>query len=411
MSEREEYINYIKKRKIVLFGAGDYARKFYEDFKDEFSTVLCISNNTEEDMLMIGEEGVLPVYRVTKGLQLAGKDVFIVICAADYKDMEEQLGYSGYVSGKDYIHSDFLRLLVSPQKIVVLYGVCYMRSIYDCLKRSEAFCRDYSAFYWLSYREMNKMEYDFFIFILSVCDLYIYNATISHKERMKNDAFLARLPEECRKISIPIIDSVGYHPQCINSDGDGNPFCVVSIKSGYAPFAQADWNMNRMLSEGRSTSEILEVISDEKFYDKEWLKSNYDRQLRKVQLEEGISDIKISDFLIKEHGRERLFYDGIHISNVVIIELAKRLLRLLGYCEWLPEDELRSARLLYTSEMPVYPSVIQGLGLSVYQGQENRYELYNFQERKKVTFVEYVELYCEFCRDMMYYQKMGLFPE
>lgn len=410
MERRKKYIEWLRQRRFILFGAGNYARQFFEDFHDFFSIEFCITNNAEEKALTVDGKEVLPVYRVKDGLCMAGENAIIVLCAAECRDMEEQLGYLGYSYGKDYISSKYLRLLVSPKKIAMVYGVCYTRSIYDCLKCSEAFCKDYEISNWMSYLEMNASEYAFFTFALSFCDLYFYNSCISFKDRIKNDGFLARLPENCKTICIPVIGSSAYHPQSIGKIEGNNPYCVISSKTSWAPFLSPDWNINRLLDEGKAPSEILKIIGDENYYQKDWLNDNYIKQIKMIQIRERMADIKISDYLLQKHGVEKLFLNEMHISNSVIIELTKRILRLLGYSDRLPEEELIKAQLLYTSEVPLYPSVIEKLSLEIYQGKDVQYDLFTFHGRKKVTFEEYVMLYCDFCGNMMRFMKYGLFP-
>lgn len=410
MEQRKKYVEELKQYKFILFGAGNYAGQFYKDFHDCFSIYFCITNNAEEKALTVEGKEVLPVYRVPDGLRMAGDNAIIVLCAAECRDMEEQLGYLGYTYGKDYISSNYFRLLVSSKKIAMVYGVCYTRSIHDCLKHSEAFCKDYEISNWMSYLEMNPSEYAFFTFALSFCDLYFYSSGISFKDRIKNDGFLKRLPENCKTICIPLIGSSAYYPQTMNKIEGNNPYCVISSKTSWAPFLSPDWNVNRLLDEGQAPAEILKIIGDENYYQKDLLTENYDRQMKIIQIRERIADIKISDYLLQKHGTERLFLNEVHISNTVIIELTKRILRLLEYSDSLPEEELAAAQLLYTSEVPLYPSVIENLSLEIYRGKDVRYDLFTFQGRKKVTFEEYIMLYCDFCGNMSRFMKQGLFP-
>ena len=164
-----------------------------------------------------------------------------------------------------------------------------------------------------------------------------------------------------------------------------------------------------MLDEGRSTSEILEVISDENYYSEEWLVKNRTVQERRMKFEEAFADIKIKDFLIREHGRKRLFLNEKHVSNVVLLEFARRLLSVIGFPDDLPEREILVMQLLNTTEVPLYPSVIKNMNLSAYA--EPQYDVFTFDGRRKVGFEEYVSLSCDFCGNMKRYMEMGLFPK
>lgn len=407
MPKRAEMKNWLTRKEIILFGAGNYARQFYVDFHNTIRIQYCLSNDSREKVFIVDGKEICPVLRAESAA--IKENQMIVLCAKRYREMEIQLRDMGYQNGVHYIDSHMARLLLTDKKIALCYGVCYMRAIYDCLIKSEDFSKKYETFYWLEYRRMEPEEYEFFSFLLPLCDLFIYTACVSFHKAKRNQAYLSRLSKECRTISVPFIVFQGYHPRTEGKIGDENPYNVISVKTYYSGFIVPDCNINRFIDQGKPCREIQKIVGDIGFYQKSWLEKNYEDEMKKIALAERITDIRIGDFLSKNHGKERLFLNETHISNPVIIELAKRILSAAGFKRSLPDAVLKEKRLLYTTEVPLYPSVIEHLDLEVYKNKP-AYRLFTFENETDVTFEEYVERYYEYCISMKQWIVKGYFP-
>lgn len=408
--DRKELVSRLRSADIVLFGAGEYAKQLYRDFGADYHIAGCVTNDPKEQVFEVDGKEICPIYRVEEGLKQAKQGAFLICASANPVKMEEQLWRLGYVPGKDFCNSDIFRMLVSDKKIAVCYGVCYMRSVYNCLKKSSGFSEDYQIFYSLSYLERSAFD-DFFLkFIIGICDLYFYHATFSPVERMKQEELLRFLPTGVKKVSIPVIGSSAYYPQAGARNQWGNPYGIVSSQTNWGSFLSVDHNINRMLEEGRPADEIVETLMNDEYYSASWLEENYKKEMIGIQVSESMADITVSDFLRDNRGKKRLFLNESHISNEVILELARRILNHLGYADDLPEEEILLMQLVNTSEVPLYPSVIRGLNLTVYE-ENDTYRLFTFQGMKAVTFEEYLRLYCDYCGNMMRFVNMGYFPD
>lgn len=408
MINRKQFTNSLKKKDIILFGAGNFARQFYRDFHEILNIQYCISNNSREEVFIVDDKEICPVKRANS-VVLREKQL-IIICAESYREMELQLRDMGYHNGIHYINSSMTRVLLSDKKIAIFYGVCYMRALYSCLIESEKFRKEYEAIYWLDYRRMDPEEYELYSFLLPMCDLFIYTVSISFDKSQRNQAYLSRLSKECRTVKIPFITFTGYHPRTEGEVGELNAYDVTSNKTYFGTFMIPDCNINRMIGEGKSCNEIVKIVSDTDFYNKAWLEDNFNKGITMLKLADRLADIKIVDFLLLHHGKERLFLNETHINNFVVIELAGRILDFIGMNRDLPEDELMERRLLYTTEMPIYPSVIQHLGLKIYEGSP-KYRLFTFEDEIDVSFEEYVEQYYAFCSSMKKWMAKGYFPK
>lgn len=409
MNSRKVLLNRIMTSDIILFGAGDYARQFYREFRDVVHLAGCISNNPSESVFSVDGVDVCPVIRVEDYIKKEIKGAFIICASASSNDMESQLWMLGLIQGEQFCSSEIARLILTEKKIAIVYGVCYMRAIHDCLKESKSFLRDYQIYYSLSYMTRSAFEDSSLKFLISLCDLYLHNFSLSPDQRRKQQELIRFLSLDAKTITVPIIQSSALYPQAGDISQWTNPYGIVSSKTRWGPFTNPDHNINKYLEQGTKPETILKEISRADYYDVEFLKSNYEKELIGIEISESGSDIIISDFIRNNCGKKRLFMNASHISNEVIIELAIRILRKLGMEEDIPRGELLKHKLINSSEVPLYPSVIRGLELEVYFG-DPLYRMFTFGEEEYVSFEEYVIRYCDFCSNMMRFKKMGYFP-
>lgn len=406
--KRSQFINRITSCDIMLFGAGSRTRQFYRQYRKVLKIVSCVSNNPKELTCSFDDGICLPVVRPSDAF--AGKDgnTFIIICVEDDTEIEKQLISYGMTAGDHYIHYGLFELLMTDKKIAILYGVCYMRPICGCLHKSLEFSQEYEAFYWLSYKEMTEVEYAIFHCLLKLCDLYIYNPSISRYERGLEEGYMSNLPEGCVRVTLPSVGAEAYHPQAVRPEYARRAYNVVDAQSAYGPFTGQDWYINQMIDDGRKLAEIKKEVKDETFLAPDYVRENYEMQIRKLKMQESASEIKICDYLIDNHKKKRLFLDGAHLANDPICEIVNRLLDRLGYpsVEYIEEKD---AILIYASEVPIYPSVIKGLQLDIYESGEPCYQFFTFHGYQSVTFDEYIERYYEYCKSIKSYIERGYF--
>lgn len=408
MHLRKKYLKKIIDSRIWLFGAGKRAREFYSKYKRSLNIEGCISNNDSEVEIRVDDGVLLKVDRPSEAVNNAIEKGTIIICVDDYAEIEEQLVSYGLEAGKNYFHYRIFDILMSDKKIAVLYGVCYMRPIFQQLNKSLGFTEEYESFYWLSYKAMTSSEYGLFICILKNCDLYIYNPSISRREKAIEDGHMHILPKKCIRIKVPSVGAEAYHPQAIVPRDAKRSYSIVPENSAYGPFTSQDWHINRMIEEGSSLLDIKRKLNNEKYFSVDEVKDNYERQLRKIEIQECNADIIISDYLKCNHRKKRIFLDGLHVSNEPICEMANRLLELIGCAAVDYMDEIDSM-LIYATEVPIYPSVIKGLKLDIYLNQEPLYRLFTVWGYQWISFDEWIERYYNYTIHMKNYIAKGYF--
>lgn len=390
-------------RPLVLFGAGEMAKRFYKEYSELYTILYCISNNEKEKAFVVDDKEICEVHRVNEYFHNTNE--LIVVCAADTQEMLEQLRIMGLSYGRDYIDAKMFGALYTKKKLAIFYGICYVRAICECLNENIHFKNEYTALHWVSYRSLDVREEQLFQYLLGKCDLYVCNGYFTEKQNIRSEWLMGRLNKMCRVIRIPLIDCRAYYPCDKKYRNNGYHYAVISNHSPYMTFVWQDYLINEMIHEGRDVEDIISVVKDEGLYSHDYVVENYKKELRKIEFAESAADIKITDYLYQNHGRKRLFLDGQHISNDVIYEMSQRLLTLLGI-RGDDNGTIPERRLLFTSEVPVYPSVIKHLNLNIYDGKS---KLYTNRGDIEVDFEDYIRLYYEYCTKMKWCKEKGIY--
>ena len=75
-------------------------------------------------------------------------------------------------------------------------------------------------------------------------------------------------------------------------------------------------------------------------------------------------DIKISDYIFDNYKTQKLFYDRLHISDILVGEISSRLLSYMGYDKEIYQE---ISSLMDGQEMFIYQDVIDAMGLEFKQ--------------------------------------------
>ena len=162
-------------------------------------------------------------------------------------------------------------------------------------------------------------------------------------------------------------------------------------------FWYGDKYVNSLLDKNFSLLEILSAIKQENFILKEDINQKIETSFAELERRECNKDIKIADYLRENYKKRQLFYSPNHPCNEVLIEYIRRILQQLGY-EWEPLSETDlslQCSALKGQDIPVYPSVIQFLGLKQYERYyyPNRY--IPGLQKMSLTFDEFITLYIQ----------------
>jgi len=391
------------KRHIVLFGCGKFASDFYHAHKDQIVIDYVLSNNPAEH-IFAPEIGT--GYEVRRPAPKQGKGPLIVICAAAYEEIAEQLMLLGYTPFEDFTDYQMMELSLGEKKPALLYGICHVRGVGDCLRHSADFMARFEPFYYASYLPHSAYQQMRLGRLAESCTLFGYSLAVMPQEARKNAALLSRLKHDAKRFCLPVAYFGGYFPQRERTWNEMNRYAVQCAGYDYTPFSYGDCWLNRCVDRGMTADDVLESLHGETAYDRDFVSRYLDREWRQLELQERQSDFKILDYVKENFQKRRLFRNEAHMENEVLEQYAKQLLQELGLSDELPPI---GERLMRCSRHLIYPGVADILGLE-WDVEREPLELYTYAGWRTVTPREYVECYLETCKKTKELREKHMLP-
>lgn len=267
-------------------------------------------------------------------------------------------------------------------KTYTIYANC-QTSLIDChLNLSEEFKQKYS------YEEIPRnfvaiqQKLDISEEVLQKTKLFIYQPVDSKHGNQSSEYILQKLPSDCITISFPYIYFKGYWLESTK-----NPVNKRSKEFPFGKFPYGDANIIDMTTKGYSKNQIIEELHNPDFYDESTLVENVDSTLEELRKREKETDVKIADFIEANYKDIHLFYSPNHPANIIGFHIANQILQLIGMSSLLHPNKSEK---FSGYQVPIYPSVINKLGLSFVQ-QNHKYNLKFAEER--LNFGKYIEEY------------------
>ena len=225
----------------------------------------------------------------------------------------------------------------------------------------------------------------------SNCDVCI-SQPISDNNRFSNKLSSNNLfsitPKGALNLLIPNCTFLGYFPQ-YKAEVDG------MLSFGEKPiFAYSDKYIDGMICKGLGYQVICNEIQKENFISRDIIVNFYEEQLRVFKEREKDCQIKMYDFVEKNAKKEIFWYSFNHPKNIVIKQLAIRILNYLGINDvtFYDEDLLDGSFGLRGQMQPVYPCVCNELGIKF---NPNMLYTVNYNSSQfRIDFSDYVRYYC-----------------
>lgn len=395
----------LSEKRIVLFGAGEIAEEFYQNYKDSLNISHCISNIRRE----WGEKtflGVLDVKMFNKN-EIGDKDYIVVCAPVGFNAIELQLRNEGFCVYENFVESQIASAILQNKKIALFYGRCVLRDIYKCLIQIPSFNEEYAPVWTRAARHQATVSNRILYYTKELCDLYVHTPKFIDHDSIY---FLApeELPEGCRSISVSNLVMFLYWPQ-INIKLDEYNACYLhpynAKRDGdfyHSLYRHEDCNINRMIMEGKTTKEIVKCLSDEEYYSEKQVKKNKNFALKLIDIAEKNVDVTIADYLQENYQEIELYQNFSHPNKCVVWEYIRRLLSELG----LPVDEVSKVEkeapehTHQGGDVPIYPSVAKHMGLK-FINEGEKHEIMTGKGIVYMTFAEYVEHYAEYTKKAM----------
>ncbi len=240
-----------------------------------------------------------------------------------------------------------------------LYGNCQMKVVYDYLTKKHP--ERYECTLVINYKtifDSNLLPLQ----QLQQADIFIFQPLHGHG-RIDTDYIRANyLKSSCRCISFPYIFFSGYFPDYVD---DRNNIRTISDKCPFGIYGYGHQKIIDFIALGLAPHHILELSERDDLFSPGELYGNLERTLEILREKEKETDVKLSDFIKKNFRKYRLFHTVKHPTNVLLKELFKQLLPLLGLrSKNIDSDPFFSREhLTFETTDIIYPSVAKILNL------------------------------------------------
>lgn len=367
--------------KIVLFGTGMSAERFYYQNKEKFDFQYCLDNSDSRIGIFHG----LPIYK--PNLENV-KNHFIVVASLRYIEIKEQLIQYQL---KEFVDFNYDHVF-GEKKQVILHGNCHNSIIMQYLLQSKEFSDKY-GFYPVPMIYLNqKKEID--SAVLKKCDLFIHQDIRSDNGcgyKLSDEYILSQLNKTCKTITIPNLYGLGggFFPQLLPQNRNNKP--ILNDQNGMFPFA--DCKIDSFMQEHIPMEKMISNIKEDALYSLEETRNNFERFAEKIQAREKKWDIKIYSYIMENYKTNQCFYEINHPTNFVLEKISRDILKYLGF-----DDKGISIieKGLNEVEVPIYPCVKNQLGLL----WEEKYVRVNSTKKLKngnMDLEEYVKEYIYWC--------------
>ena len=266
--------------------------------------------------------------------------------------------------------STILEVQRSEEKKELLFvGNCITNGIFYFLKLHSTFSKLYNinVFY-------TEEEFDIPDELMSSASVMLYSAPGWHDEMIPG--ILSKLNPNCHTIEYPHPRSTALWPFSCRDERCQNEGLI------------GDSYLLKLMSDGRNPSKVAEEYLRLNILDHVDVRALHQKEMEAAAYREENLPIKISSFIEKNFATMKLFDIFHHPSNVLLLEIANQILRLLGFQQINLSFAAWSGPLLGQS-IPIHPSVADALSLEFYDPDEK----YFVKNNLFLTFKEYVNYY------------------
>lgn len=357
----------------------------------------------------------------------------VVVLGDDWKQIGEVLEEAGFSIFKNYIYewmleilgdskiliyeklynyaklkhcnmSEYLNVFSKEKKIAYLYGNCQMSIIAKMLLSNKAFSDTY---YLVLSNPIHRLDdearkYGIDSSFLRELSLFIYQyvkTSNKYSKLLSTEYLKSKLSEKCKQICIPNMFFSGYFPQY--QEMYQSPLNdVQTFSNGLIPYGdrKLEESAYSLYNDEISFSDIIKQLYTPDLYEKVEVDNNFMSSLNELEEREKICDIKISDYVIENYQKERLFYTVNHPTNSLVKKMTERILSHLGFDETIVSGGIVEG--LDEIEQMIYPSVKLLLNLK-FDVETNA--LHKKYCDKKLSLKEYTATYIKEC---LYMQKV-----
>lgn len=414
-------MNFLKQNDTVaIWGCGKRGKEFIEKWGDFIHISHCIDNK-----IKAGETGLFYGFKVYNPEILKDSDIKVIVAIEDWENTTDYLTQAGYKILKDYFPYSYLeddialldmgvfkyletdtdkqeliRDIAKGRLICATYGMCHMNVYKEVFIRTTKFKEKYLLLDIPPINAYNHKNYNVYHddSIWQMCDVVlcsVINKMLKLSEIAPSvEDIKSKLKRDCKILTITGSAFKGFFPQQAENR---NIAYRSDIEGGITDyFAWADKNINRMVLQKKTVEEIKETILKDDYYDKEMIIKFFHNELSLLEREERLCDVKIADYIRELSVTRVTHYSFTHPIPEVMLEIAYRILCVLGLnenIEYLKEETFLK---MNNNEEIIYPSVLKALNL-LNEDNMHRKVIPGYRwKNHELTIDEYIENYIKY---------------
>lgn len=405
--------------KVIILGTNNEAITAYFKLRNRFDILGFMDNDATEDGVFCDKK----LFTLKKMKNLGDATVVIyspkwmLICKwllkHNYKIFRDFLPYFMF----EYEKIDICKILsVTPEsdmeyvlkkmkkekKAVLIHGNCQTIPLKLYLNNNNRFKKEFIIYDIPPLHLVNDSNKFIFESKFLFYDVSVFvSHNVSKDNRfgyfLSTQNFLDHLPKTCQVIRISNLWFAGYFPQHLGK--------LNSKVCSYLPsaFLWQDMNLDRMGGKEKlPLKDILKKLKNEDLYSSLYLNSLFEKNFLNMEEREKNVDVKMTDYLRVFCMKDIMFYSSNHPKNIIIKELAKRLLRYMNIYHESEEIYFDYEMLIDKTETlkitceAVYPAVFKFLGI---KDKMNKYSLNypgTLKNRQYILFDDYIKDYLTF---------------
>lgn len=318
------------------------------------------------------------------------KDVFILVASSEetYHVISAQMKQYGLEEFRDYIYYKLFN-----KKVVLLHGNCHMLIINNMLCSSKKFNETYSVYPNPQIQNLDKKGID--TAVLKNVDVWIHEDIRDDNEfgYFVSDSYIKSvINKEAKDITIPNLFGMGYMLFPKTKVGNPRNGRMKNNQDQNGMFPHMDNVIDRCKEESMDVEEIIQYCMRDDAISAGDILDNFNLYIGKIKEREKKWDIQISQYILQNYQKEKMFYDSGHPTNILLKKIAQEILRMLN----IEDNNIFSEISLGAYEIPVYPCVRKCLGVA-YNTDLIRESRYARKAKEEMSFSEYIREYVRWC--------------
>lgn len=368
-------------KECYVWGTGLKAAQFYYSYKDNIKIKGFLENKETLQEKFCGFEIKHPSQDI-----IMSNFIVIATGKSAYLQIKKQLIDKGLKEFKSFIWS-----MQIGKELVVVHGNCHIAVVKEYLNASKSFCEKYSICDTpFIFSTGGGIDENF----VKNCDVFIHQDIRKDNgfgEKLSDEYLIPLLKKNCKNITIPNLFGMGnlLLPQTDYHDGF-NP-SLGHDRNGMFP--HADKIIDSFTLSGETYEYIQKHYKDDGLIEKEQIILNFNNVIDKIKQREKNWDIKVSEYILDNYQKVKLFYDIGHPTNVLMLFISLGVLKMLEIDGEQEIDVTNAISVMDGHENPVYPCVASTLGIL---WKEDKLRKSNLAKKllDSMDFDEYIKEYC-----------------